>query len=101
MIYTLHFGAIIYLTLTVAGLGKNSTYVATLLSVAVIMKRAEEVEGRRKQLLEVASIVLRGQCRSVSEIPSSYLWIDSASLPLNFWLTDRKISHAPFYLCRE
>lgn len=48
MIYTLHFGAIIYLTLTVAGLGKNSTYVATLLSVAVIMKRAEEVEGRRK-----------------------------------------------------
>lgn len=97
----LHFGAIIYLTLTVAGLGKNSTCVATLLSVAVIMKRAEEVEGRRKQLLEVASIVLRGQCRSVSEIPSSCLWIDSAPLPLHFWLTDRKISHAPFYLCRK
>lgn len=101
MVYTLHFGAIIYLTLTVAGLGKNSTYFATLLSAAVIMKRAEEVEGRRKLLLEVASIVLRGQCWSVSEIPSSYLWIDSAPLPMNFWLTDRKTIHAAFCLCRE
>jgi len=48
MIYTLHFGAIVYLTLTVAGLGKNNTYVATLLNVAIIMKSVEVVEGRRK-----------------------------------------------------
>lgn len=60
MIYTLHFGTIIYLTLTVAGLGKNNTYVATLLNLVIITKSVGEMEGRRKEMLEGASIVLRG-----------------------------------------